>query len=81
MNRYEEQRQLTIRSFVVRRSDGQFDHVWAHYFENDNPTGALNFAFIEQGGRKTLRKGFAGGTWTEFWENPEMKAPKERKIQ
>lgn len=81
MNRYEEQRQLTIRSFIVRRADGGFDHVWAHFFENDNPTGALNFAFVEKGGRKTIRKGYAGGTWTEFWENVDSKPIPERRVQ
>lgn len=81
MTRYEEQRQLTIRSFHVRRADGVIDHVWAHFFENDNPTGGLNFAFVEPGGRKTLRKGYAGGTWTDFWENEHLRAPTDRKVQ
>jgi hypothetical protein len=71
---WESYRQATIRSFRVITDDHKQVIVFAHFHDDTNPGGHLNFTTIEPSGRQAIRRVFACGTWrgVEEVDDPQV---------
>jgi hypothetical protein len=72
----EKTRQDAFRVFRIRLTDNTWRAVFAHFWDNTNTPGHLNFYTIAPSGRITIRHSFSARLWVEVQEVEDMKTDK-----